>query len=107
MPAAVSTPPPTSRTFDSVAIDCAESNLDSALAGQSVSRHMLLASFSLPLAIKPTTTPPASAATPTPAVTKPIVRMGLPADAAGSGGAAGLPAAGRAATGAAATGAGC
>src|SRR6186713_2600986 len=89
MPAAVSALPPMTNTLDSVASDFAESNLDWALSGQTVPRHMLSASDSLPLAIKPTTTPPTNAATPTPPVTKPAVRSGLLLDGAGSGGGAG------------------
>src|SRR6187549_832783 len=107
IPAAVNALPPMMKTLDSVASDFAESNLDSALSGQTVPRHRLCASDSLPLAIKPATTPPASAATPTPAVTKPAVRMGLLLDGVGCGGgtgeALGAAAAGTAAAGALAT----
>src|SRR6188768_1568427 len=104
IPATVNALPPMMKTLASVASDFAESNLDSALSGQTVPRHIPWASDSLPLAIEPATKPPARAARPTPAVTKPAVRTGLLLDAAGSGGGAGGAFA-AAAAGAAAAGA--
>src|SRR5688500_17239641 len=88
-PAAARTPPPMTRTLVTGARDVAESKSASADVGHTLLVHASVAFLSFDFAIRPVTTPPTSAAPPTPAAMKPTSRSGLPFFGSSLGGAPG------------------